>query len=154
MMRNAPLVRRTFGTFGVRLVYDDDYATCERTYASLGIYAEGLDPAEMSSLLQLSPTESHRQGEGVHGGAPLKRGFWSLSSEQHVDSRDLRRHLDWLLDQIEGRANMLRTLREQGYDMTVACYWSSADGHGGPTLSPVQTRRLANLDLELWIDFY
>jgi len=33
-------------------------------------------------------------------------------------------------------------------------YWISKQGHGGPTISPAQSKRLAELDLELFFDFY
>ena len=39
------------------------------------------------------------------------------------------------------------------YDQ-ISCFWGSRCGHGGPTLSARQTRRLADLELELWFDVY
>jgi hypothetical protein len=32
--------------------------------------------------------------------------------------------------------------------------WDSKSGEGGPTISPVQMKRLAELGIELWFDVY
>ncbi len=38
--------------------------------------------------------------------------------------------------------------------MDIFCYWLSADGHGGPILSPAMMRRLGQLELEVGFDIY
>jgi hypothetical protein len=74
---------------------------------------------------------------------------WFLSSENVVASRDLRRHLDWLLDKIELTAGKLGELQNKaGLTMGINCVWWSATGSGGPTLWPEQMVRMANLELE------
>lgn len=79
----------------------------------------------------------------------LPLNAWFLSSETHVVSKDLRRHLDWVLDQIEPAASSLRALgNAPGVRIEIYCSWWSATGNGGPTLSPPQFRRLADLGLE------
>lgn len=84
--------------------------------------------------------------------APLNG--WFLTSEDHVDSLDSGRHINWLLDRIEPAATALRELQEKGCEMDISCYWLSRSGHGGPTISVDQMRRLTDLNIELWFDFY
>ena len=38
--------------------------------------------------------------------------------------------------------------------MDIFCYWLSASGQGGPTLSPDLMRRLAEAELEIGFDVY
>jgi len=140
-------------------MYDDDYATCLRTYATLCVYPEGIDPTEITKRLGLEPSTWQRRGElsrRTDGGPPSLAPLdgWFLSSKDRVDSRDSRRHLDWLLDRLKPQSDVLLRLQDQGCRMTVSCYWLSRYGHGGPTLPSLQMKRLADLNLELLFDFY
>ncbi len=144
--------------------YIDDYGTCEKTYATLCIYPHKLDPEIISQHLNVRPSRWQRKGEYPHQNehtARLKRrakpaqiSGWFLSSEQYVTSRDCRRHIDWLLDQVSGRDVELHKLQESECSISISCFWASAVGHGGPTLSPSQMQRLATLNIELGFDFY
>jgi hypothetical protein len=133
--------------------YDDEYQTCERTYASLRIMNDDLDPEEISRQLGIQPTWAWRKGEprGARK-IPSRIGIWGLSTEV-MQSRDIRRHLDWLIDQMIGKEEYLKQLQTQGYRMDVFCYWLS-NGQGGPTVSPKNMKGLANLGIELGFDFW
>ncbi|HTR52483.1 MAG TPA: DUF4279 domain-containing protein [Kofleriaceae bacterium] len=132
-------------------MYDDEYKTCRATYATLRIY--GLAPDEVTRSVGLTPTVSIRPGELRHG-APARHHAWLLTSKEAVDSKDLRRHLDWILDQLAGRRTALRDLVDRGARIDIFCYWLSASGHGGPTVSTIQTKKLAELEIELSFDIY
>lgn len=138
--------------------YDDDYATCHTTDAGLRIYPGEIDPDAVTERLALAPTRWQRRGEASSRDgypprvAPLNG--WFLSSKGEVDSRDSRRHIDWLLDRIEPRAAAIHALQALGCRMDISCFWTSQSGHGGPTIPPDQMRRLADLNLMLWFDFY
>lgn len=134
--------------------YDDNYPTCKATYASFLLYHEDLEPDEVSRRLSLAPSAAFVKGPAGSAGSRAPRGGWILSSKSTVDSKDTRRHVDWLLDRLEGRGSELAALRESGYEMSISCYWRSVEGHGGPTLSPPQMRRLLALELEIWFDMY
>jgi hypothetical protein len=69
------------------------------------------------------------------------------------NSRDVRRHVDWLLDQVGDRALTLAELRAAACGTVPSCCSVSATGHGGPMLWPEQLR-LAECGLELWFDVY
>jgi hypothetical protein len=131
--------------------YSDDYSTCSSTFATLRVYSQTVSAAEITDALGVQPTRTLRpEGKSnLHG--------WFLSSEGRVESRDLRRHLDWVLDQLATGPNPTTQVsaRIPGRVWAdVSCLWISAVGHGGPTLSPKQMQRMARLGLECWFDVY
>ncbi|MBI1949145.1 MAG: DUF4279 domain-containing protein [Deltaproteobacteria bacterium] len=146
--------------------YDDEYATCAATYATLRVYPGALDPDVVTRRLGLEPSDIQHAGEQgasqrAHGrGAtpPIRTAArpngWFLSSERQVVSRDCRRHIDWLVDRVMGRREELLALRQGGARMDVSCFWASRGGHGGPSLLPQQMAALCALDLEIWFDCY
>jgi hypothetical protein len=135
-------------------MYDDAYPTCRRTYVTLRIYHDAIDPAFVSEQLGLDPSETIRKGDRRPSGFVIPRHGWFLSSRDRVSSKDCRRHLDWLVERISPAADTLRQLANDGFQIDISCFWDSESGHGGPTLSPDQMKRLAGLDLELWFDVY
>ena len=138
--------------------YDDDYATCSRTYAELRIYHDDLDPERITGLLGIQPSQTQVKGRAYT--KPSGREFtppiggWFLSTEGLIASKDVRRHVDWILDRLTGKEETLRRLQAEGNSMDILCFWMSADGHGGPTLSPGIMRRLGELELEIGFDIY
>ena len=131
-------------------MYDDNYPTCEKTYATLRIYPGDIHSAEVSLHLGLTPSRTQEPGDVPYA---RPRG-WFLSTEGQIMSRDVRRHLDWLLDKLMPVQGTLRRLQDDGASMDVSCYWLSASGHGGPTLSFLQAQKLAALRLDCWFDVY
>ena len=138
----------------------EDDRLCDRTAAVLCVYpreGSGLTHEAVTALLGVRPTRAGNAGDDV----PTRRGSrrvtvtnWQLSSEPHVASKDLRNHLDWLLDRVGPAAAALRALQDGRAVMTVRCpWWAAADGTDGPVLWPEQMRRLADLNLELAFDF-
>jgi hypothetical protein len=85
---------------------NDAYRTCERTCAKLLIYPGEMHPSRVTELLGVSPTRQVVAGEVS---PPISSGLrrvgkingWFLSSEEHVESKDVRRHLDWLLAKLQ-----------------------------------------------------
>jgi len=137
--------------------YDDTYPTCERTLAELRIYGDELDPAIITSLLGIEPTTSQKKGEVKTNSLGFQRaakvGGWFLSSEEQVTSKDLRRHLDWLLSHLSPKAKELRNIQDMpSVQANVTCIWWSRYGDGGPTLWPEHMRALGELDLECGFD--
>ena len=138
--------------------YNDQYDTCDSTFATFRVYHADLIPKEIDNLMGIQATSGIKRGDPISPKHPKKGvkllGAWFLESKDYVDSKDSRRHIDWLLAQIKNKTTVLRELRAKGYEIDISCYWCSANGHGGPVISPKQTRLLADLDLELWFDFY
>jgi hypothetical protein len=134
---------------------DSDYPTCAQTYTTLRIYPEQLDPTEVTARLGIQPSDWQRRGEARKpGNRPAKLHGWFLSSDGAVDSRDVRRHLDWLLALLEPKTDAVHALQADGCSMDVSCYWVSCSAGGGPSVRPEQMGKLARLRLELWFDVY
>lgn len=134
-----------------------NYPTCDRTCAKFRKYPSTGTHERITELLGISPTSSGTMGDrrNTARGAEsqTRRTHWIFSTEANVSSRDLRAHLDWLLDLIEDKSPVISQLsREMGTKMDINCIWWSASGHGGPTLWPEQMGRIAVLGLELGFD--
>lgn len=129
--------------------YNDDYATCVETYATLRIFPGEAHPDTVTARLGVSPTKV-RWKDDPHRNPRYKRWVngWFLCSESHINSRDNRRHVDWLLNAVAGSREELLALKAEGATMDIFCHFDGI-GRGGPCLHPSQMQRLA--DLELWI---
>jgi uncharacterized protein DUF4279 len=135
--------------------YDDNYSTCKETSAAFRIIHPALDPDTISQQLGLRPSWAWRKGQPRgRRNIPSRSGIWGLDTEGVLTSRDLRRHLDWLLDQLEPKAEVLEELRGQGYAMDIFCLWCRLGGTGGPILSARNMARLAALNLTLGFEFW
>jgi hypothetical protein len=129
---------------------DDTYETCVRAVAMLRVYR--VDPDEVTCRLGLTPTYSGRKGEVKMNDSgrtrTMPQDVWLLSSEGAVQSKDIRRHLDWLLAKLLPVKDALLELQGvPGVAMNVECIWWST-GDGGPVLWPEQMRGLSELNLE------
>lgn len=139
-----------------RYPYDDEHMSCRETFATLRIFSDAIPPSEVSSALGLQPTRSFLKGEPISPRVPRPRPEhgWLLCSEHHVRSLDVRRHVDWLLDQLEPCSSAFEALLSRGVAADISSYWASARGQGGPILSPPQCARLARFQLECSFDIY
>jgi hypothetical protein len=133
--------------------YNDGYPTCSSTYATLRIYPGSVPPDEVTTRLGLVPS-STQIAETRPPGVKGRPTGWFLTSKGVVESRDIRRHLDWILDQIVDKSSVIDALRGDGAHADISCYWVTASGHGGPSLWPTQMAVLASLGLEVWFDVY
>lgn len=130
--------------------YDDAYASCDKTYATLRIYTGEQSPQSVSAALGIHPTKLLLKDE-----SRARLNGWLLSSEGVVESRDVRRHVDWIIEQISGVETALLELQQQpNVWMDVFCYWLSSQGQGGPSLNPKQMECLARLNLKIGFDCY
>lgn len=140
--------------------YDPAYPSCDRTAASLLIYPESRTSREITSSLGISPSFVQDVGERIVTSLGRVRvakiTYWELTSEYAVVSKDLRDHLNWLIEILLPRRFELRTLQASGDRMSIQCSWWSACGNGGPVLWPRQMKALAELNLEcaFEIQFY
>lgn len=136
-----------------------NYPTCSECYAQLLIYPGTMHPDVVSQQLKVEPTQKNIIGTTITNSRgktrEVKLSSWFLSSELHVASKDLRDHLDWLLNKISPAKNALKQLQcTEGITMTLCCVWRSKCGHSGPVLWPEQMRVIADLDLECSFDIY
>jgi len=113
-----------------------------------------MDPDRVSERLGVAPTHVQRQGDLTKSGAVIRLNGWFLSSKDQVDSRDVRRHIDFVLAQVLPVGDSLRSLLRSGVRGDISCYWVSYRGQGGPCISPRQARSLADLGLDCGFDIY
>ena len=135
--------------------YDDNYRTCVSTSARLRVMGEELDPQAITLALGVEPTRTQVRGELPAPGSnhPYKYSGWFLETQGNVQSRDVRRHIDWLLSKVVGKGETFSKLRSEGHLTDVCCPWFSI-GQGGPTLGAAQMSGLSELGVELWFDVY
>ena len=134
--------------------YDDEYPTCDRTFATLRFYHDTEPPESVTKTLGLSPTKTQTAGDQrPRSKSVIKQSGWFLRSEDHVDSRDTRRHIDWILELLEPKSSEVQNLQADGWEGDFFCFWLG-HGHGGPTLDPYQLQRLAILNLSCGFDVY
>jgi hypothetical protein len=137
-----------------RFKYNDEYATCEATHVTLRIYPKKEGPSEITKKLGLRPSRVQSKGETVENGRSAPIDAWFLSTKGKTNSRDSRRHLDWILKKLSGKEAVFRGLLKNGTKIDLTCYWKSKNGHGGPSQRADQMQRIGKLGIELWYDFY
>jgi hypothetical protein len=135
--------------------YDDEYATCVSTSAWFRVMSESLQPGVVTARLGVQPSRTQVRGELPQPASkhPFKYGGWFLESKGHIQSRDARRHIDWLLQHLQGKAAAIAQLKTEGHLVDVCVYWESV-GQGGPTLNSSHMVQLGELGVELWFDIY
>ena len=88
--------------------YNDNYGTCYQTSAAFRVMHLDLDPDSISQQFGLHPNWAYRKGQPRGGrSTPSKFGNWGFETENKLESRDLRHHLDWLLDLLEPHRTVL-----------------------------------------------
>ncbi len=136
-------------------MYDDDYATCESTYVTLRIYCDFMTPDSLSEYLGIIPSSIQIKGQRSNlSDSLITLNSWFLSSENIINSKDSRRHLDYILDIMLTIEEELKSLLDEKTNIDLSCFWSSKDGHGGPLLSQQQSSKLAKFDIDFWYDLY
>jgi hypothetical protein len=150
--------------------YDDNYSGCLRTYATLRIYPGDIHPDEVTQRLGITPskfwvrdetlvavpeqTAEQKPAQKASPGAKAVHG-WFLTTHGRLDSRDTRRHVDFLLAPLLEVSAAIDSLQKQGATMDIICFWHAAPQQGGPALAPRQLRMLADLNIAIaWNVFH
>ena len=135
---------------------EDEATSDPRSYATLRLFGPTLDPAEVTTLIGVRPTTSHRMGDRASAQAvPSRHGLWALSSSGLVDSADLDAHVRYVLERVEPAAAAIRDLLQNpDWFGDVFCYLLRDRDDGGPTISVGNHRLLSDLGLQLGLDIY
>jgi hypothetical protein len=122
--------------------------------ASLSIGGDALRPDQISSTLGLAPTRSGVKGErsSSRHSVAKRTSFWLLTCPLSY-SLPPAKHLTWLLDQLEPKLNLIRSIAEE-WNVTLFCSFSSENGQGGVTIDPSLLRRLANFGIPFVLDLH
>ena len=124
------------------------------TWVEFRIYSDRIDPVRITEILGLLPSETVVKGERTgarHAGFP-KHG-WFLSSEEQALPKEARAHLDWTLDRLLEVRERYEALIETG-DVTVSLclFWWATEG-SGPRVGAIQASKIAELGIDLNIQF-
>ena len=121
---------------------------------SLGIYGDDLDPEEITRILGLSPTSSHRRGDRMRpDGAPFQTGAWGyqVASDDAPEAADLV--LGRLLDRLPSDPALWTGLGQQ-YDIRIFFCIGFEGWNKGFCLSARNIQRSATLGVRVEFDLY
>lgn len=131
-------------------------------HASVRFFHKTLDPIDVTRLLKLPPDSMYRAGEPklirttkgkIIEGPDWTSGFWTISSKLWVDSPKLKVHIEWLLNELEPKAEGIAQLLEQGINADFFCY-SIGPNIDPPDIPKMLHQRADKLGLRIDIDHY
>lgn len=127
---------------------------CTRTYSTLRIFSDEVDPDKISRTLGLEPTYSFRTGD-AYSVCKLTRKYngWLLSTESSLDSKDTEEHIGFILAKLDGKAEAVAALHAAGCELDIRSVWTF-DSQGGPSLSAEQMLVLGKPGLDVFWDVY
>lgn len=139
--------------------FSRDYPTCSECYVDLAIYPDRFPVENISEFLNLKATEVNIAGERFFNSLGKERtvniSSWFLTTRGDVVSKDLRDHINWIVEKLRLSSDRLIGLQNiDSVRMTLLCVWRSRFGHSGPVLWPEQMKALADLNLECSFDIY
>jgi hypothetical protein len=105
-----------------------------------------LDPAAVTDRLALTPTATRTPGPDRWNPAGDPAGLWLLRCAEPALS--LPEQLDRIVDSVEEKADTLRELIDEGYDVTLTAFGLVGDG-SVLELMPQTALRVASLGIPL-----
>jgi hypothetical protein len=151
IMNLSPPQPPKFDESGIE-VFDESDRKWSR--GSLRLFGETPQPEEIEATLGLKATclYSNGQRKSSEGEAVWRESLWSLQSPLGDDA-NIADHVEWLLDSIERKRDVVRALSRK-YRIDLFCGFSSANGQGGFTLNSVTIARIAKLGAPLVVKLY
>jgi hypothetical protein len=129
----------------------------ERTFATFRVAGDNLVPDEVTRLLGIEPTLAYKKGEHYKRGPRSpdlkgRTGIWFLTTEYFVESNDLNKHLNWLLDIIANK-DLAEFVRKNSLHAVLTCFWHGPLGASAPRIPKTVSDPLRNMHFELETDF-
>lgn len=126
-----------------------------RTWATFRVWGKHLEPEQITRLLGIIPTRAFKAGDKRGQSGIWKHGYWGITSQDNIDSRDLGVHLEWLLGQLEPKqAEVVELTHKPDIKADVFCFWELEAVNVGIEFSPEFMGRMARLNLKLGLDTY
>lgn len=113
-----------------------------------------MNPEKITDTLDIEPDRSQKVGDVARNKKPIPVSGWFVGTQGILNSRDIRVHLEWILDRLKDKRNQLNLLVELGFEMKISCFWESASGNGGPILDHEIIARLSEFPLDLHFDVW
>jgi hypothetical protein len=127
------------------------------THATLRISGDDLNPDAVAKDMGVMADEAHRKGDitGTRTRVVKKTGYWAVTSSEHMDEFvDVNVHLQWIVDLVSPRKNVIAAYRSRGWEVDLWLGIHTSAGHGGPTVRAEVIRALGGLELDLNLDLY
>ena len=124
--------------------------------ATFSVFSDTLTHEEIGEGLGIKATRTHVKGQPRSVPRPSivwPHSAWHLGSPLGHDA-DMADHIKWLLDSIEPKLAVLRTISAQCHPILLQCGFSSESGQGGFTLDGDTLARISNLGVSLSVDLY
>lgn len=105
----------------------------------------------------MQPDDFIRAGDvlALNRKAPSNGWFYGTEEKKTISkSRDMRAHVEWLLDKFASKKRELRKLTKLNCEMDISCFWESSSGNGGPLLDQTFIKKLSEFPFELKFDIY
>ena len=135
-------------------------ATIRHVHVEFDLTAPNLDPNEVSLALKIKPTRSARRGDerrNLRGTllSPHKEGWWQLSSEGKVKSKDINKHFEYLLKKLLPRSETILSFAKDG-ETYFGVLWENTYLYAGngPVLSSQSIKGMAELNARIGFDIY
>lgn len=126
---------------------------------SLRLFGDALDPVSVEAVLGLKPSivglkGQPRQGNAGRVYAPYETNVW-IYRHDAPDDMPFEDQLAGLFSLLGSKtAELKRLCKSDGVEGDVFLGFSSGDGQGGDTLSPVVLSQIADVGLSLCLDLY
>lgn len=133
--------------------FDHTFNSCSRTYATLCIYSNELPGDEFSLRLGIAPDRTVQKGQKLRQTIAERHG-WFLGTQEIVESNDLAAHIQWLLDQLSSKREILHDFQNRGCEIRIMCFWESATGNGGPVFDHQLIQDLGKIPIDLHFDIW
>jgi hypothetical protein len=113
-----------------------------KTYATLRFVGDELDPAHVSTILQVEPKRAHRKGQSFFAGSRTgnvigRTGIWYFDTRD-LQSHDLLDHLRKIVSLIYPNPDHLKRLQNllasEGARAEISCFWYGKPGTDPPVI--------------------
>jgi hypothetical protein len=130
--------------------------TIRQSAASLRIFGDELQPAEISRMLKCEPTQARVKGEVIKHSSGRERtityGSWLLSAER-AEPGDLDGQIKWLIAKMTSDLGVWQVLT-CSYDVDIFCGAFMQSGNDGLSISAECMLALGTRGIELDLDIY
>lgn len=131
-------------------------AELARAVATLRLFGDALDPAEITRLLGVEPSRAESKGQAITGRSGhvriAKTGRWCHELNESVPG-DLDAQVQELLARGHPPIEVWRELASR-FEIDLFCGWFMAEGNEGIELSPATLLALGERGIRLGIDLY
>jgi hypothetical protein len=126
--------------------------------ASFRVMGANLEPDEVSTLLAITPDQSHRRGDprsnkaGYPTYSPYSEGIWLFKSTPAVSDADS--HLADIVKRLVGKEKVISDLQARGFRIDILVGLIGIEGNYGYTISSTTVRQIGQLGLPVGFDLY